>query len=128
MSNILSKTPTVIVACRVKNLDPALVRGVRLTEADVFLQTADLGEVRVERSALPASLQVEAEQPPQALLIRDVPSNTLAALVSAGYMTLATVAGASDKALLAVDGVGRATLRRIRAAIIDAATAVDVDE
>lgn len=99
-------------ACAIKGLDPASVISIRLTIDDIFLVTEVLGEIRVERSALP----VHAEQPPEPLLIRDVPSNTLAALAEAGYTTLGHITGAFDKELLEVDGVGRAMLRRIRAA------------
>jgi hypothetical protein len=113
--NALGQSELIAAACATKGLDPAQVTGVRLTDSDIFLQTAELGEIRVERSALPAALPAHAEQPPQPLLLRDVPANTLAALVEAGYTTLAAVAGATDEALLGVDGVGRAMLKRIRA-------------
>lgn len=127
MANAFGQSELVQAACRIKDLDPALVKNVRLTDNDIYLVTEALGEIRVEVSALPAGISlavefvqppepVHAEQPPEPLLIRDVPSNTLASLVEAGYTTLGHITGAFDKELLEVDGVGRAMLRRIRAA------------
>lgn len=57
----------------------------------------------------------DAEQPPDPLLIRDVPTTTIATLIEAGYTTLAQIAGATDAQLLALDGVGQGMLKRIRA-------------
>jgi len=119
------KVAVVQAACATKDLDPALVIGVRLDAYDIFLKTVALGEIRVERSALPALMQGGPE--PETFLIPGIPLNTLAALVEAGYTTAHAFDVASDEDLLAVDGVGAAMLKRIRAAIIDEATAVDVD-
>lgn len=113
--NAIEKSELVRLACATKDLDPVLVTGVRLTDTDVFLMTEIFGEVRVERSALPV-LPVHAEQP--TFTLSGVPSNTLAALVEAGYTTLTTMFQASDEELLAVDGVGQAMLKRIRAELV----------
>lgn len=123
----LQQSDLITAACRTKDLDPALVIDVLITDDDIFLQTEALGDIRVERSALPAlrpavAPKAPAAMPPEALLIPSVPSNTLAALVEAGYTTLTAIAEADDEALLAVDGVGEAMLKRIRSAIIDEAT------
>ncbi len=58
MVNIVSKADVVQTAAVIKGLDPAQVGGVRFTADDIFLQTAE-GEIRVECSALPASMQVK---------------------------------------------------------------------
>ena len=109
MINVSRQTEMVEDACRVKDLDSALVKSVRITKTDVYLVTDD-GEVRVERSALSACQDRVRDE----LRIPGVPSNTLAVLVEAGYTTLAGVGGASDEALLDLPGVGKATLKRIR--------------
>ncbi len=127
MVNAFGKSELVKAACRIKGLDPVLVIDVRITDNDIYLVTEALGEIRVEVSALPAGISlavelvqppepVHAEQPLEPLFIRDVPSNTLAALVKGGYTTLGHVSQAFDKELLEVEGVGQAMLKRIRAA------------
>jgi len=112
MTKQLSKQ-AVAAACATKGIKPDQVTDARLSEGDIFLQTV-IGEIRVEISALPASTPVVIEAQPETLHIAGVPSNTLAALVKAGYTTLAKVYNASDEDLLAVDGVGQAMLKRIR--------------
>lgn len=107
----------VAAACAAKNLDPDLVTGSRLTETDIFLETAVFGDIRVERSALPASVPVVIEAEaigPTEIRIGGIPANVILALSRAGYTTLDRLDAASDEDLLAVDGVGQATLQRIR--------------
>lgn len=118
----LEQSELVRLACATKDLDPALVTDVRLTDTDIFLMTEVLGEIRVERSALPEGVPfaVELVQPPvhaeqePTFSLPGVPTNTLAALVEAGYTNLDSIDAARDEALLEVDGVGQAMLKRIR--------------
>lgn len=66
--------------------------------------------------ASPPSLPKSMSQPAPGQALGGLPAQVVEALARAGLDTVARVRAASDTALLALPGVGRATLRKIREA------------
>lgn len=70
----------------------------------------DALEEKLAQSAKP----VKQEQSPQSIESLGLPTQQEAALVTAGYTTVAALAAASDEELNAVEGVGKRTVEFIR--------------
>jgi len=60
-----SKTPNlkILHACRVKEIDPTQVVAIEFEADDIILAVRGMGQVRVERSALPAEIEALPDTP-----------------------------------------------------------------
>jgi hypothetical protein len=129
--------PTIVwAACEQRSIPPEALEGFEVTADDVYLQLTSGGVWRVEISSLPADVQGLGRPPetmramgpgPESVTAPDDHGPTLylpelsealhEALIKAGYGSVDELAAASDRELEAVPGIGRATVKRIRAAL-----------
>jgi hypothetical protein len=141
----LIDAPVIVwAACAQRSIPPEALEGFEVTADDVFLQLTSGAVWRVEISSLPADVQelgptpetMQATGPgPESVTAPgdEHPTGTQAggptlylpelseavhdSLIKAGFGSIEALAAASDRELEAVPGIGRATVKRIRAAM-----------
>jgi hypothetical protein len=141
----LIDAPVIVwAACAQRSIPPEALEGFEVTADDVFLQLTSGAVWRVEISSLPADVQglgpvpetMQAAGPgPESvttpgdehptgtqehgptLYLPELSEAIHETLIKAGFGSIEALAAASDRELEAVPGIGRATVKRIRAAM-----------